>query len=178
MTYQAFFIFDNEDICFAEQELVWKIYSAAEALSTIRRMKIINKKEFAIAEFNEDDENLIMHITALSVVDSNVHLSWHVQIALLKVEKVIILSKYIDYTNVFSSDFVVELPKHIGINNHLIDLIDDKLSPYYLIYSLGPVEVKMLKIYLKTNLANNFTRLYKSPVGAPILFICKKDGSF
>ena len=36
----------------------------------------------------------------------------------------------------------------------------------------------MLKIYIQTNLANGFIRPSRLPANAPILFICKKDGSF
>ena len=70
------------------------------------------------------------------------------------------------------------MPEHTGINDHLIDLIDDKQPPYGPIYSLGPVELETLKTYIKTNLANGFIRPSKSSTGALILFICKKDGSF
>ena len=38
--------------------------------------------------------------------------------------------------------------------------------------------METLKIYIKTNLANNFIRPSKSPAGAPILFNWKPDGSF
>ena len=42
---------------------------------------------------------------------------------------------------------------------------------YELIYSLNLVELKTLKTYIKTNLANNFIWLLKSPSGVFILFI-------
>ena len=119
-----------------------------------------------------------MYIAAPSIVDLNVHPSRYAQIALLKDEEVTILSKYIDYTNVFSPDFVAELPKHTGINDYFIKLMDDKQPPYSLIYSLEPIELETLKTYIETNLANGFIRSSKSPAGAPILFIRKQDGSF
>ena len=72
---------------------------------------------------------------------------------------------------------MAELLKYIGINDYPINLIDDKQSPYSLIYNLGPVELKTLKTYIETNLANGFIRPSKSFVGALILFIHKKDGS-
>ena len=37
---------------------------------------------------------------------------------------VMIPAKYLVYTNVFPLVFVVVLPKHSGIDNHLIDLVD------------------------------------------------------
>ena len=39
------------------------------------------------------------------------------------------------------------------------------------------MELEMLKIYIKANLASGFIRPSKSPTGTPILFVRKKDGS-
>lgn len=49
----------------------------------------------------------------------------------------------------------------MGINYYTIKLIDNQQPLYKLIYSLGFREQKMFKIYIKTNLANGFIRLYK-----------------
>ena len=87
-------------------------------------------------------------------------------------------AKYSDFADVFSPDLASELPEHIGINDHAIKLVDGcQQPPYGPIYSLGPVELKTLKAYIETNLANGFIRPSKSPVGAPILFDRKSDGS-
>ena len=40
------------------------------------------------------------------------------------------------------------------------------------------MELETLKTYIETNLATGFIRPLKSPHGAPILFICKPNGSF
>ena len=118
----------------------------------------------------------VVYMAALSMVDSNIHPFWHTQIALLKAEEVTIPSKYADYTNIFSSNFATKLPKYTRINDHLINLIDDKQLLYYPIYtSLKPVELKTLKTYIETNLANSFIKSFKSPAGASILFIRKKN---
>lgn len=45
---------------FAEKELVWRIYTAAEALLTIRGVEIIDKKGFAAAALSEDDEAFVV----------------------------------------------------------------------------------------------------------------------
>ena len=171
-----FLTLGNADIRFAERELVWRTYSAAEALSTTRRVEIIDKKEFATAVLNEDDKTFVVHIAALSV-GSNIHLSRQAQIASLDVEEVTIPAEYLDYTDVFSPNSVAELPKHTGINDHPINLIDDKQPSYGPIYILGPVELETLKTYIETNLANGFIKPSKLPAGALILFILKKDGS-
>ena len=48
----------------------------------------------------------------------------------------------------------MELLKHTEINDHVIELEENKQSPFRPIYSLGPVELEKLKTYIKTNLAN------------------------
>ena len=87
-------------------------------------------------------------------------------------EKVLIKvpAKYLDFADVFSLGLATELPEHMEINTHAIDLEEGKQPPYESIYSLGPVKLKTFKTYIKTNLANNFISPLKSPAGAPILF--------
>ena len=70
-----------------------------------------------------------------------------------------------------------ELPENTGMNEHAIELEEGKQPPFGPIYSLGPVELETLKTYIKTNLANGFIRLSKSPVGALIFFDQKPDRS-
>ena len=86
--------------------------------------------------------------------------------------------KYANYADVFSFDLTMELPKNTGINKYAIKLQDDKQPPYGLIYSLGPVELKTLKTYIKTHLKTGFIGSFKSPAGTLILFDKKPDGSF
>ena len=45
-------------------------------------------------------------------------------------------------------------------------------------YSLGPVELKTLKTYIKIHLITGFIQPSKSPAGAPILINKKPDGNF
>ena len=86
-------------------------------------------------------------------------------------------AEYSDFSNVFSSDSVAELPEHTEINDHFINLLNNKQPPYSPIYSLGPLELEMLKTYIKAKLASGFIKPSKSPASAPILFIRKKNGS-
>ncbi len=85
--------------------------------------------------------------------------------------------KYADFSDVFSPKLAVELPEHTRINDHAIDLVNDSQPPYGLIYSLGLVELEILKAYIKNNLANDFISLSKSLTGVSILFDKKPDGS-
>ena len=54
---------------------------------------------------------------------------------------------------------------------------DGKQPPYRPIYSLGPVELEILKTYIKTHLKTGFIRPSKSPADAPIFFDKKPDNN-
>ena len=61
-----FLILSKADIRFAERKLVWRTYMAAETLPTTRRVKIIDKRKFAVAALNADNETFVMHRAALA----------------------------------------------------------------------------------------------------------------
>ncbi len=71
----------------------------------------------------------------------------------------------------------MELSENTGMNEYAIELIDGKQPPYGPIYALIPVELEILKAYIKTHLKTGFIRSFKSFAGAPILFDKKSDGS-
>ncbi len=70
-----------------------------------------------------------------------------------------------------------ELSEHTEINDHAIELVDDRQPPYGSIDSLGLVELEILKAYIKNNLASGFIWPFKSSAGAPILLDKKPNGS-
>lgn len=55
--------------------------------------------------------------------------------------------------------------------------MNDEQPPYGPIYSLKPLELAILKIYIEKNLANGFIRPFKSPIKALIFFNKKLDRS-
>ena len=81
-----------------------------------------------------------------------------------------VLAEYFNYNNIFLAENVVKLQKKTEINEHIIKLEEGKQPLFGPIYSLGPVELETLKIYIKTNLASDFIRLSKSSTKAPIFF--------
>mgnify|MGYP000420915753 CR=1 FL=1 len=85
-------------------------------------------------------------------------------------------SKYEDFKDVFEKKNVDRLPEH-GPYNCLIDLQDDVSPPFGPIYGLSEPELQALRTYLDENLEKGFIQPSKSPAGAPILFVKKKDGS-
>ena len=88
-----------------------------------------------------------------------------------------VLAKYSNYSNIFSIEYPAELPDNTRINKHTIKLEGSKQPLFGPIYSLGSVELKTLKTYIKINLANGFIRPSKSLVKASILFNRKSDRS-
>ena len=62
-----FLTFSNANIQFAKKKLTWKSYIIAKALSTIKRIELINKKKFAKAALDKNVEVFVMHITSLSL---------------------------------------------------------------------------------------------------------------
>ena len=69
------------------------------------------------------------------------------------------------------------LPEITKFNQYAIEFQKSQQLPYEPIYSLEPVELKILKTYIETNLANGFIQPTKSPTGTPILFVRKPDNS-
>ena len=67
------------------------------------------------------------------------------------------------------------LPRRTAAD-HAIDLLPNTAPPYGPIYPLSQVELKLLREYLDEGLESGRIRRSKSPAGAPILFVPKKDG--
>ena len=64
------------------------------------------------------------------------------------------------------------------MNNYIIELEKDKQPFFESIYSLEPMELEILKTYIKTNLANTFICFFKFPIKAIIHFNQKLNKSF
>ena len=172
-----FLTLSNADVQFVKKELTWRSYTTAKALQTTKRVELINKKEFAKAALDEKSETFVVHVTALNLTP-RIHLDRATQIASLLVKEVRIPDKYSDFADVFSEEKALMLPERIELNEHVIDLEDGRQPPYGLIYSLGPVELEILKTYIETHLETGFIWPSKSPAGTLILFDKKLDGRF
>ena len=143
-----------------------------------KKVEIIDKKKFTAAVLNVDNKIFVLHKVALAEpILMPIHPSCQAQDTLLTSEETKILAKYSNFSNVFSSDSAAELLKQTKINDYPINLLDNKQSFYGPIYSLGPVELEMLKTYIEANLVSSFIRLFKSFANALILFVQKKDNS-
>lgn len=120
----------------------------------------------------------MVHIISFTFNIILIYLSKKTQIILFITEKVKISGKYSDFYNIFLEKKTFKLPKITELNKHAIKLQEDQHLFYWPIYSLRLVEFKMLKIQIKTNLANSFVYLSKLPIGILIFFIQKPNSSF
>ena len=61
--------------------------------------------------------------------------------------------------------------------DHAIDLVRGAIPPWWPIYPISTHQLNLLNKYLKKMLQQGTISESKSPVGAPILFVPKPDGS-
>ena len=86
----------------------------------------------------------------------NIYPAKKAQFALLLTKEVTMLTEYLDFADVFLGKLANVLAEQTGANEHAIELKKSKQPPYGPIYSLGLIELKTLKTYIKINLANGF----------------------
>src|SRR5258705_12116778 len=90
--------------------------------------------------------------------------------------KDMVLAQYHDFRDVFSKEAFDELPPWKAWD-HAIDLSPGTELPHSQTFPLSPAEQKELDDFLWENLANGCICPSKSPTGAPVFFVKKKDGS-
>jgi hypothetical protein len=81
-----------------------------------------------------------------------------------------------NFVDVFDKNKADQLPEHRPYD-YLIDLEEGHSPPFGPIYGLAGPDLQALRDYLIENLVKGFVQHSKSLVGAPILFVKKKDGS-
>ena len=76
----------------------------------------------------------------------------------MKVDKALtkVFNNYSDFADVFFMILATKLFEYTDINNHAIEFLDNKQSPYSSIYSLNLIKLEILKAYIKNNLVNEF----------------------
>ena len=129
-----FLTLSGVDIDFLGHELWWRTYTTKEALSTTKCVKLVGKKEFAAVVLYPESETFVVHVASLSSdaspnsspLELNVHLFRKPQISSLIAKEALtkICADYLDFADIFPSDLLSELAKHIRINNHAIKLVN------------------------------------------------------
>lgn len=89
---------------------------------------------------------------------------------LLLSKQIGVWTKYADFADLFSKLSEVIVLEKIGINEHIINVIDRKQPPFGSINSLTPIELETLKSYIKTDFANSFIQTSK-PLVKTLIFI-------
>ena len=84
--------------------------------------------------------------------------------------------QYCDFRDVFSKQAFDELQPQKAWD-HAIDLTPGAKLPCSWTFPLSPAEQKELDDFLHENLANSCIHPSKSPMGAPVFFVKKKDRS-
>lgn len=100
-----------------------------------------------------------------------IYLALKAQITLLLVKKITILNEYLELANLILKKSDAKLSKCFNINKYIINLKLDKQLFYGSIYSLVTIGLKILKIYININLANNIIYFFKSFIRISILFV-------
>lgn len=84
--------------------------------------------------------------------------------------------QYAEFADICSDKEARELAKH-SQHDLAINLVPEGQPPHQPIYNLSASELDILRRYLKEYLERGWIRRSRSPAGAPILFVKKKDGS-
>jgi hypothetical protein len=84
---------------------------------------------------------------------------------------------YHEFADVFSKGKADTLPPHWSSVNLKIDIENGALPLLSWMYSLSRTELEALRTFIEEHVHIGFIHPSNSPHGAPILFICKKDGS-
>ncbi|MBW0536263.1 hypothetical protein O181_075978, partial [Austropuccinia psidii MF-1] len=86
----------------------------------------------------------------------------------------VVSSAYHQYLDVFSKVKSEKLPSHHACNHHI--KLEGSLPPVGVIYALSDQESDTLRAYISENVEKDFIWPSSSSIGAPVLFVKKKDG--
>lgn len=111
----TFLFFSNANVKFTEKELIWRIYSASDALPTTKQIQLIDRKKLAAAALNLSKEAFVVHV-AYFKAKMSIHLTREAQIALLLAKKVTVSDDYSDFADIFSKKLAAKLSKCSNIN--------------------------------------------------------------
>ena len=150
-----FLIFSNTNISYIEKQLIWRSYTIAKALPNTKQVKLINKKKLAKVALDENSETFVIYVASLNLAPE-IHLDKQAQIAFLLIEEVRISNKYSNFADIFFEKKTLVLPECTELNQHAINLENNKQPSYRPIYIFGLVEIKILKTYIETHLKTGF----------------------
>jgi len=151
----------NRDINWEKSSLKWlSDYCKAHCLRKERRLECITEEELLA----EDPDNIFVIGMALYTDEDGDDI------------KVKILPEYQNYADILSQEWLNTLPEHTKYN-HRVCLVPDAMLPDRPIYPLPKKELEALWDYIKEIEDHGKMRRSSSPIGAPILFVPKPDGT-
>ena len=151
----------NQDINWEKGILKWRSdYYKAHCLKNKSRIEFITCEELLA----EDPKNMFVCRMRLWTGEDGEDIS-------LK-----LLPESRDYSDIFSQEKINVLPEHTEYD-HRIDLIPDSDLPKNHIYPLAVKELQVLKEYINKMEKSGKIQQSSSPIGAPILFVPKPDGT-
>ena len=124
-----FLTLNSVNVDFLKRKLQWRFYTIEKAFFTIKRVELVEKKEFAATVFDLGHEIFVVYVTFLESPSqkSDVYSSCRAQIAALIANEAptLIPTKYSHFADIFSPELVSKLFKYTEINDHAIVLVDD-----------------------------------------------------
>ena len=133
------------------------------------RVTLINASAFTHACKLKDTQHFQLRISVPETTGRSMATSTPVDLSTLPEE-------YHNFVDVFSKSKAGKLADHRPYDLK-ITLDEGTIPPFGPIYSLSREELAALCKFIDENLATGFIRPSRSPCGAPVLFIQKKDGS-
>lgn len=115
------------------------------------KLDLIKKRKFAAVAINGNAKIFIVYMMVLLARFIHWNKKAQIKAFITKKTYIKIIVEYLNYANVFLPELAMKFPEHTEINNHFIDYRQKKQSPYCFIYSLGLVELEMLKFYIQTH---------------------------
>ena len=97
-------------------------------------MEFINKRWFAATTLDKNAKTFVIHVATLSTAPTiQIYPLRQIQVGLFLTNKALakIPPKYLDYADVFLFYLAMEQFENIGINEHAIELVEGKKSPYW-----------------------------------------------
>jgi len=151
----------NPDINWEKGSLKWRSECCkAHCLRKERRLEFITEEELLA----EDPDNIFVMGMALYTDEDGEDI------------KIKILREYRDYADIFSQEKINPLPEHSKYD-HRIDLIPEAKLPDGPIYPLSKKELDALWDDIREIEDHGKIRRSSSPIGAPLLFVPKPDGT-
>ena len=124
-----FLTFSKIDVQFVGKGLTWRSYTTAKALSTTKRVKLLNKKEFAKGALDEESKTFVVYVAFLHLTPG-IQPDKATQIAFLLTKESRIPDEYLDFANIFFKEKALVLLEHTKLNEHAIDLENSEQPPY------------------------------------------------